>query len=242
MKKTKYRMLAALLSAAFCLTVFSVPAFAQSSEPVEETAPETPAPEDTTTARPFTPDGTGTVMDNATNEDGKEFYTITTPDENVFYLIIDNQREDKNVYFLNAVTEQDLMALAEAVNEDDKAAVPKVCTCKDKCEAGAVNTDCALCSTDRTKCLGAEKVNEKVKPEQAKQASGTSGIILMAVLGVALVGGAALWFFKFRKPKTNVKGPVDLDDYEFEDDDEEDAPDEVEISEDIPDADEEELE
>lgn len=242
MKKTKYRILAALLSAAFCLTAFSVPAFAQSSEPAEETVTETPAPEDTTTAKPFTPDGTGTVMDNATDEDGKEFYTITTPDENVFYLIIDNQREDKNVYFLNAVTEQDLMALAEAAKEDDKAAVPEVCTCKDKCEAGAVNTDCALCSTDRTKCLGAEKVTEEVKPEQTAQASGTSGIILIAVLGVALLGGAALWFFKFRKPKANVKGPVDLDDYEFEDDEEEDTPDEVEISEDIPDADEEELE
>ena len=29
----------------------------------------------------FTPDGTGTVVDNATDEDGKEFYTITTADE-----------------------------------------------------------------------------------------------------------------------------------------------------------------
>mgnify|MGYP002508413626 CR=1 FL=1 len=66
---------------------------------------------------PLTPDGQATVLDNATNEDGKEFYTIQTPDENVFYLIIDNQRDTENVYFLNAVTESDLMALA--VKEDD---------------------------------------------------------------------------------------------------------------------------
>ena len=38
------------------------------------------------TQNPFTPDGTGTVVDNATDEDGKEFYTITTADESVFYL------------------------------------------------------------------------------------------------------------------------------------------------------------
>ena len=36
-----------------------------------------------------------------------------TPDENVFYLIIDKQRDSENVYFLNAVTESDLMALAQ---------------------------------------------------------------------------------------------------------------------------------
>lgn len=55
--------------------------YAQSHEPVEETTP--PAAEETT-AKPFTPDGTGTVVDNATDEDGKEFFTITTPSENVF--------------------------------------------------------------------------------------------------------------------------------------------------------------
>ncbi|GHV32911.1 hypothetical protein FACS18949_05440 [Clostridia bacterium] len=30
--------------------------------------------------KPFTPDGTGTVVDNATNADGKEFFTVETPD------------------------------------------------------------------------------------------------------------------------------------------------------------------
>ena len=35
-----------------------------------------------------------------------------TPAENVFYLVIDRQRETENVYFLNAVTEADLLALA----------------------------------------------------------------------------------------------------------------------------------
>ena len=84
---------------------------AQSNEPVAETEP--PAAEETTT-KPFTTDGTGTVVDNATDEDGKEFFTITTPSENVFYLVIDRQRTEENVYFLNAVTEKDLLALAES--------------------------------------------------------------------------------------------------------------------------------
>lgn len=56
-------------------------------------------------------------VDNATDADGKEFFTITTPAENVFYLVIDRQRETENVYFLNAVTEADLLALAEISEE-----------------------------------------------------------------------------------------------------------------------------
>ena len=110
MKNNLIRRAALILSALLSLTSMSLTAYAQSSEPAEETAPET---EEGTTAKPFTPEGTGTVVDNATDGDGKEFFTITTPSENVFYLIIDRQRDGQNVYFLNAVTEKDLLALAE---------------------------------------------------------------------------------------------------------------------------------
>mgnify|MGYP002908815655 FL=1 len=42
----------------------------------------------------FTPEGTGTVLDEATGEgDDKQFYTITTEGGNVFYLIIDGKRD-----------------------------------------------------------------------------------------------------------------------------------------------------
>ena len=65
-------------------------------------------------------------MDNATDEDGKEFFTITTTppkkNENVFHLIIDRQRTEENVYLLNAVTEKDLLALAEPEPEPEKDA------------------------------------------------------------------------------------------------------------------------
>ena len=38
-------------------------------------------------------------------------------------------------------------------------------------------------------------------------------------------GGAALYFFKFRKPKADTKGNDDLDEYDFgEDEDDEDEP------------------
>ena len=100
MKKTKSMRLAVLAAGLLCCSIFTVPAYAQSSEPQEETPPaETEAQPET--QNPFSTDGTGTVVDNATDEDGKEFYTITTPDENIFYLVIDKQKTTDNVYFLN---------------------------------------------------------------------------------------------------------------------------------------------
>ena len=65
-----------------------------------------------TQANPFTPSGQGSVLDQATQSDGKDFYTFKTPNGNVFYLVIDHQKNGDNVYFLNAVTENDLMSLA----------------------------------------------------------------------------------------------------------------------------------
>ena len=116
MKNKLFCRAAVLTAALFSLTCMSVTAYAQSDEPTEETT--LPAATETV-AKPFTPNGTGTVVDNATDEDGKEFFTITTPSENVFYLVIDRQRTEENVYFLNAVTEKDLLALAEADPEPE---------------------------------------------------------------------------------------------------------------------------
>ena len=118
MKKTKFRRLAVMTASLLCCLIFTVPAYAQSNEPQPEA---TSAPVETEaepeTQNPFTPDGTGTVVDNATDEDGKEFYTITTADESVFYLVIDKQKTSENVYFLNAVTVDDLLPLAEQGEE-----------------------------------------------------------------------------------------------------------------------------
>ena len=126
-------------------------------------------PEPTTSSVPegaFTPEGTGTVLDSATGEDGdKQFYTITTEAGNVFYLIIDGKRDDNNVYFLNGVTEADLMALAEK-NDGSVSVIPAadVCTCKEKCEAGKVNTGCPVCKNDLNGCIGKEKPAELQSP------------------------------------------------------------------------------
>lgn len=167
-------------------------------------------------AVPLTPDGQATVLDNATSEDGKEFYTIQTPDENVFYLIIDNQRDTENVYFLNAVTEADLMALA--VKEDDapmEEAIPEpepACVCKDKCATGEVNTDCPVCVLNLKDCTGKAPVTDaEVGAEPEKQETGGSAGNLILILLAALAAGGAGYYLKIYKPKKDLDDAEDFD-------------------------------
>lgn len=179
MKQFSWKRAAAAAAALFSLFAVSPPVFAQSSEPAEETPPATAAEEPErkgTTAKPFTPEGTGTVTDNATGEDGKEFFIITTPDENVFYLIIDRQRETENVYFLDAVTERDLLALAKKGGQEI---------------AEAENTPAPPAP---------EPVPQPEPAEPKSQKNNSAGMVIFAALAVAAAGGAG-YYFKVVRPR-----------------------------------------
>lgn len=166
----------------------------------------------------FTPEGTGTVQDSATGEEGdKQFYTITTEAGNVFYLIIDGKRDDNNVYFLNGVTEADLMALAEK-SDGSVSVIPEteVCTCADKCEDGKVNTDCLVCKNDLNSCTGKAAVTEPeepVEPEQPKKNTDSVGTIIFIIVALLAVGGIG-YYVKIVRPKQQA-----ADEDEFDEDD-----------------------
>ena len=176
----KPRLLASLLCAVLMVGVLTVPAYAGGGDesedgvgeyiPWEGLEPAEPLP---TEPNPFTPDGTGTVVDNATDQDGKEFFTITTAEEAVFYLVIDRQRETENVYFLNAVTVADLMALAESSGESAAPEPPL------EPEPEPTTTP---------------------EPEPVPEKKGGVGPLLLA-LAVVVIGGGAGWYFKIYRPK-----------------------------------------
>ena len=182
------------------------------------TEPTTSA-EETTSSIPdgaFTPEGTGSVLDSATSsEDDKQFYTITTEAGNVFYLIIDGKRDSNNVYFLNDVTESDLMALAEK-DGNSVSSIPaaETCTCTDKCEAGAVNTSCPVCKNDLTSCMGTAKAVEPEEPvaEEPTKNDSSAGTIIFLVVAFAAVAGVG-YYVKIVRPKQQAE-----DDDEFDDD------------------------
>ena len=163
------------------------------------------------------PDGNLSLIDDigSSTRSGKQFITVETRNGNVFYLIIDRDDEgEETVHFLNQVDEADLLTL---MGDDAPAAeVPAVCNCKEKCAAGAVNTNCPVCKNNLSECIGKEVVAEP-EPEAEQPEKKSSGGLLVIVLLLALAGGGAFAYVKFIKPKQGMKVSTDPDDYDFED-------------------------
>ena len=177
------------------------------------------APEEPAEPNPFTPDGTGTVVDKATDKDGKEFYTIITPNENIFFLVIDNQKSSENVYFLNTVTEKDLLPLAEKDSEGE-----------------AMEPETRPAPKVETETPTEEPEQPEPAPKEDKADNGLFSLLLVAAVGLA--GGGAGYYFKIYKPKHQA--PDLEDDYcEYEEETEETEKSE---EDDTPPWDEEELE
>lgn len=173
---------------------------------------------------PLTPDGNLDLVDDIIQtSDGKEFITVQSKNDNTFYIVIDRDKDNENVYFLNLVDEADLMALME----DGEVTVK--CTCDDRCVAGDVDTGCPVCRNNLSECTGAVKEEPaetteeptEPEPEEPEQESGNSSMLLAVLLIAALGIGGAVYFLKFKKQKPDTKGPTDLDEYDFGEDEDE---------------------
>ena len=235
-----FKTAAALLAALVLLGGFSVTAYADGGDYYDY---EDEYSEEVTGGmepQPLTPDGNLSLIDDIEGEaaEDKQFIIVQSKNGNYFYIIVDRAAEGENtVHFLNQVDEADLMALME--DGGGKAQPPAVCTCKDKCKAGAVNTACPVCSVNMGKCVGAEPESEPApEPEPEPEKPGNVGMILL-VLAVMGIGGGAAWYFKIYRPKHQQADQPEEDDGgeypdydEFEDDgppwDEEDETEEKE--------------
>lgn len=154
-------------------------------------------------SKPFTPDGSGTVVDNVTDGDGKEFFSIKTEDGSIFYLIIDRQRNSDNVYLLNAVTLDDLVALAE---KDGK-------TVKNG-STSAIKTPEQQGTTEGQNPPQSTQPNPKDKPNEKNDNS------MYIFIGIAVIaaGGAGYYFKIVRGRKNKNNAPDDDDEDNFNDD------------------------
>ena len=68
----------------------------------------------------FTTPGNGEVKDDITDDSTKEFLTVTTKNNNTFYIVIDRSATSQNVYMLSQIDENDL---SEFLDKDSTATV-----------------------------------------------------------------------------------------------------------------------
>ena len=194
----------------------------ETSEPQEPEASETQETGEETTGgaepQPFTPEGNMNLVDEIQGEasEDKEFIVVQSKGGNYFYIVIDHAAQGANtVHFLNQVDEADLMAIIKDGWQTQEA--PAACNCTEKCEAGKVNTDCPVCAVNMSECAGKEAAAETPEePEkQPEKSSNIGGIVIFAVIAL-LSGGGALYYFKIMKPKQAAKGGTDLEDFDFD--------------------------
>lgn len=147
----------------------------------------------------LTPDGMGTVVDNITTQNEIEFFTVFTEDGHEFFLVVDRQRNVDNVYLLNAVTLNDLVALA---HPDDNAGI------------GISAIPAPPTATPPIEEPPQPPPTPQPEPEPPAQNTSNNSNIIVILVVVAIVGGGA-YYFKVVKGKNN--GFDDEEDYEDDD-------------------------
>lgn len=193
------------------------------ADPEKEEEAETPEP-----GTDFTSEGNAItrdlLYDKATN---KQFVTLETKDGTVFYLVIDydspvNEEEEQyQTYFMNLVDAADLAALVGEEDAEPEEEAPPLCSCRDRCQVGKIDTTCPVCTADLTACLGEEPEpeapeeleNPQPEPEVEEPEDGSSSAVAAVILLLVILAGGAVFVVKLlrRKEKTPSRPPEDDD-------------------------------
>ena len=151
-------------------------------------------------SRTISTSGTGHIVDNIddTESDKLQFITVTAKDGSVFYVVIDKQNSNDNVYFLNTVDISDLNALTKEGSAQPAVTAP----------TPAPSVSPAPDAQEQ------ETKQDNTEPKQEKQpVSSTTLILILALIAAAVVGG---YYFKVVIPKKKLEQADDLEDFDFE--------------------------
>ena len=188
------KMLAALLLSASMIFATGTTAFAYVDENAEATQTEaakiekaekeeTVIEENTTEEEaPFSVPGNGQVQDDITNSKNKEFLTITTKNNNTFYLVIDRSATVDNVYMLSQIDENDLKEFLE----------------EDQTTSSVVDVTPNIVIDENTN-TDQNNQTETEAPEKEESSSNLGALI--AILAEAVLGVGGYGYMKFIKPK-----------------------------------------
>ena len=191
--KRMNKMLAVLFLSASMIFATGTTAFAYVDESAEASKTESVETEETekdtvveenqiNTEEPFSVPGNAQVQDDITNSKNKEFLTITTKNNNTFYVIIDRSANVDNVYMLSQIDENDLQ---EFLEEDTSAS-----TIVD------VTPEVVIDENTHT-----EQTEQPATESPEKEGTASNLGALVAILIAAILGVGAYGYIKFIKPK-----------------------------------------
>lgn len=201
--KHKHRIFAVLLATLLLTGGLSVTAHAETPQTVPEDIP-TDDSGVITEPQPLTPEGNMTLVDDIKGDAAgdKQFIIVQSRGGDYFYIIIDNAAEGENrVHFLNQVDEADLLSI---IDEDTLNAIQQ----QQQPEPTPQVTEPVITPQPEPET--------EPEPEKADTKSETLRNLIVFLLVVLLGGGGALVYLKVIKPKQNVKGSTDLNEFDFE--------------------------
>lgn len=183
------KKLMVILMAATMLIGSQTTAFAYVDQGTEGTQTETEAATETEkvldeehtdeTGTSFSVPGNAEVLDDISDDSSKEFLTVTTKNNNTFYIVIDRSATTENVYMLSQIDENDLEGFLSEETEEETTAPSVV--------LDEVHTE--------------EDTTEPVVTEPVEEDNTEAGVNagLLSILAVAGVGVAAYYYFKIYK-------------------------------------------
>ncbi len=166
--------------------------------PLEEETPERPEP------TPFSMPGNAELVDDAGDDETKQFLAVQTKNGNVFYIVVDRSGSTENVYMMSLVDENDIKEFIEEESGGDTDGqgimqpVPDLET-----------------SADTETGDGQEKQEDEDK--EHKKGTGMGGIIpVLLVFGGCAAG---IYYFKVLRPEKEADEDSDdevgfFDEYE----------------------------
>lgn len=141
------------------------------------------------TGTAFSTPGNAQVQDDITEDSTKEFLTITTKNNNTFYLVIDRSASTENVYMLSQIDESDLQEFLDSgATISEETSVPSV----------------ILEENETSSVTPANEEEPAVEEEQENASEGNLAGIL-AILLLAGAGVGAYYYFKIRKKKAEAE-------------------------------------
>ena len=188
------RITTALFAALILMGGFSIPAYANGDGDATNDS-NVKTEEKKEEKKTLTPDGNMSLIDNVKGDAAKdkEFIIVKSKGGNYFYIVIDHAAQGENtVHFLNQVDEKDLLSIID--------------------EKSSLTAKPELPKQEQPK-----QETEKPKPEEKPEKKNPAGMIAISLILILGLAGGAFYYFKFLKPKQNVKGTTDLDEFDFED-------------------------